>query len=167
MKGWVVGAVALVTSLVGCAGGPDMANIDSSGTAIIAFGDSLTYGEGASGGHDYPSLLSRHIGRDVINAGVNGETSRGALQRLQSDVLSQHPLLVIVEFGGNDFLQRLPRAETFANLDAIVRRIQEKGAMVVLASVPPGLIGDATRGEFLKIAKARRAALRRTSWMAS
>jgi len=150
--------VAGVILLAGCSGRPDVANLDSKGSAIICFGDSLTKGEGASAGHDYPSLLGKALGREVINAGVNGETTREALQRLETDVLKKDPRLVIVEFGGNDFLQHLPWEETFTNLDTIIRRIEAQGAMVVLVGVQAGLFGDAAGPDYRKIASTRRAA---------
>ncbi len=152
-----VGILALVV-LAGCPSRLDVANRDAQGSTIICFGDSLTQGLGASPAHDYPSLLAEALGRDVINAGVNGNTTRDALQRLTADVLARTPQLVIVQFGGNDFLRKVPRKETFANLDEIVRRIQARGAMVVLVGVQPGLLGDATRKDYQKIARTRRAA---------
>ncbi len=54
-------------------------------------------------------ILERLIGRRVINAGLNGDTIRSALVRLQSDVLKKEPYLVIVELAGNDFLQRISK----------------------------------------------------------
>ena len=54
----------------------------AAGQRIIAFGDSLTFGTGASGGMDYPSQLSKMITRPVINAGRPGDTTASALQRL-------------------------------------------------------------------------------------
>jgi lysophospholipase L1-like esterase len=156
---WRILGAALggLLALGGCSRRPDVANLDSKGTAIICFGDSLTQGEGASPGRDYPSLLAKALGKPVINAGVAGETTHDALRRLEADVLAMHPRLVIVELGGNDFLRQLPWAETFANLEAIVRRIQERGAMVVILGVQPGLLGDAARGEYRRVARARRA----------
>jgi acyl-CoA thioesterase I len=110
----------------------DVANLDSRGTNIIAFGDSLTAGFGAGQGEDYPSKLSASIGAPVINAGVNGDTTESALARLDNDVLTQSPRIVIVGLGGNDFLRRVPIQTTEANLRTIVQRIKASGAMVVL-----------------------------------
>lgn len=155
---WGVLGAGLIAVAGGCSARPAVANLDSRGSAIICFGNSLTKGEGASTGRDYPSLLATTLGREVINAGVSGETTRDALRRLEADVLAKDPRLVIVEFGGDDFLQQLGRKETFANLDTIVRRIQARGAMVVPVGVPSGLLGDAARGEYRKIARTRRAA---------
>jgi acyl-CoA thioesterase-1 len=109
-----------------------VANLDSHGSAIIAFGDSLTAGYGAGAGEDYPSGVSRRLSIAVMNAGVSGDTTDSALARLDDDVLSRDPRIVLVGLGGNDFLQSVPIATTEANLRTIVRRIREAGAMVVL-----------------------------------
>ncbi len=110
----------------------DVANLDSRGTSIIAFGDSLTAGVGASSDDTYPSQLAAAIGETVVNAGVSGDTSGAALARLERDVLPNDPRIVIVGLGGNDYLQNVPIAKTEETLRAIVRRIQDAGAMVVL-----------------------------------
>lgn len=107
-------------------------NLGSKGSAVIAFGDSLTAGYGAPAGEDYPSRLGQNIGVSVVNAGVSGDTTESAAARLDADVLAQNPRIVIVGLGGNDFLRRVPVATTEANLRGIVRRIQGAGAMVVL-----------------------------------
>jgi lysophospholipase L1-like esterase len=107
-------------------------NLDSRGSNVIAFGDSLTSGYGASPGEDYPSHLSSLLGVPVINAGVSGDTTEGALARVDADVLANDPRIVIVGLGGNDFLRGVGIASTEANLRAIVKEIQRGGAMVVL-----------------------------------
>lgn len=115
-------------------------NLDSKGSAVIAFGDSLTAGYGAGPGEDYPSRLAQAVGVSVTNAGLSGETTESAAARLDADVLAQDPRIVIVGLGGNDFLRRVPIATTEANLRDIVRRIQGAGAMVVLLGFRfPGL----------------------------
>ena len=107
-------------------------NLGSRGTAVIAFGDSLTAGYGALAGQDYPSKLSGLVGTTVVNAGVSGDTTEGALARIDRDVLAKSPRIVIVGLGGNDYLRGVPISSTEANLRAISRRISDAGAMVVL-----------------------------------
>jgi len=135
----------------------DIANRDNPGRNIICFGDSITEGWGAGVGEDYPSLLRKRVSRPVINAGRSGDTTGEALQRLEEDVLSADPYLVIVELGANDYLKQAPRQQTFKNLDEIVSRIQERGAMVVLAEVRVGLLRDEYYEGLRAIAENRRA----------
>jgi lysophospholipase L1-like esterase len=68
----------------------------------------------------------------VLNAGVSGDTTESATARLEPDVLSKDPRIVIIGLGGNDFLQGVPLSTTEAGLRAIVRKIQGAGAMVVV-----------------------------------
>jgi acyl-CoA thioesterase-1 len=127
-------AIALVAVMLGYRFWPrsaNVANLDSRGTTIVAFGDSLTAGYGAGPGEDYPSRLAAMLNTPVVNAGVSGDTTESALARVD-DVLAKNPRIVIVGLGGNDFLRRAPIETTKANLASIVRRIQGQGAMVVL-----------------------------------
>ena len=138
--------------LLSTACGHKVANQDSTGKNIICFGDSLTEGYGAKPGEDYPSVLSKLLDQPVINAGVSGNTTRQALERLQSDVLSKDPKLVIVQFGGNDFFRKIPRNETRDNLDQIALKIQEKGAMAAIVGVRIGLLVDEYDEVFKQVA---------------
>ena len=128
-------------------------NLQSRGENIICFGDSLTEGVGAGNGEDYPSLLTRQMPYPVINAGRRGDTSADGLSRLERDVLGGNPRLVIVLFGGNDFLRQIPLSETRKNLEEIVRRIQEHGAMVLLVGLRLGLFTDEYGPIYKEIAK--------------
>ncbi len=148
--------IILITVAIGACG-PKIANIDStSGKTIICFGDSLTEGYGAKPGEDYPSVLAKLLNQPVINAGISGNTTRQALERLQIDVLNNDPRLVIVQFGGNDFFRKIPRSETRDNLDQIVLKIQEKGAMVAIAGVRIGLLVDEYDEVYKQVAKNRK-----------
>jgi acyl-CoA thioesterase-1 len=109
-----------------------VANLQSRGSAIIAFGDSLTAGYGAPASEDYPSRLSNLIGAAVLNAGVSGDTTETALARLDPDVLARDPRIVIVGLGGNDFLHGVAISTTEANLRTIIRKIHDAGAMVII-----------------------------------
>ena len=83
------------------------ANIPPPDGPIVAFGDSLTAGVGATAGQDVVSELERRLGESIINEGVSGDTTEDALARLESDVLARDPSVVIVWLGGNDILGRL------------------------------------------------------------
>lgn len=115
---------------------------------ILAFGDSLTAGYGLAQQDAFPARLEaalKQVGIDasVTNAGVSGDTTSAALQRL--DWLLQGPWdLVIVELGANDGLRGVDPALTRNNLARIVERIRKSGATVLLAGMkaPPNLGRD-------------------------
>ncbi len=134
----------------------EIRNLDAKGKNIICFGDSLTFGYGASPGEDYPSALGKLINLPVINAGVDGDTTFSALDRL-SDILTKDPRLVIVEFCGNDFIKKIPRADTIKNLSIIIDRIQEKGVMVALVDISAGMFFQEYRADFKKLAAEKKA----------
>mgnify|MGYP001222886883 CR=1 FL=1 len=103
---------------------------------VLAFGDSLTHGNGAPEGQAYPEVLAGLLQRTVINAGVPGEISEAGLRRLPQVLDEYRPQLVILCHGGNDFLQRLDRTRTAANLAAMVELTRASGADVILLGVP-------------------------------
>ena len=84
----------------------DIANLPTPNGPIIALGDSITFGIGASTGEDYVSELEDRLGVNIINAGVSGDTTRDALERLEDDVLDRNPSAVIIFLGGNDEIRR-------------------------------------------------------------
>ena len=102
---------------------------------IICFGDSLTYGTGAVPGMDYPSQLSKMISKPVINAGAPGDTTASALTRLQRDVLSRSPDMVLITLGGNDLKNGVAKDVAFKNLKRIVKSIQGQGARVIIGGL--------------------------------
>ena len=65
------------------------------------------------------------------------------MARIERDVLSRRPRLAVVEFGGNDFLRRLPVEETLRNLETIVNTLIREGMMVMILEVTIGPEGDA------------------------
>ena len=113
---------------------------------IVVFGDSLTAGFGLPREDAFPARLEAalrargHHWR-VIDAGVSGDTSAGGLARVDW-VLAEVPAAVIVELGANDGLRGLPTDRLEANLDAILVRIRETDAAVLLAGMrAPGNFG--------------------------
>lgn len=134
-------AALLIAGLSGCGSkGPRVAPVGPN-DVIVAFGDSLTFGTGATEAESYPAVLAQLIGRKVVRSGVPGEVTAGSLQRLQAVIDENRPALVIVCLGGNDLLRRVDDAEIVANLREIVKVIRASGSSVVLVGVPrPALI---------------------------
>lgn len=137
----------------------EVKNIDSQGRQIICFGNSITAGSGVSKQAAYPYLLSELLGISVINAGRGGEVSSDGLRRLDEDVLSHQPRLVIIEFGGNDFLRKLPLSETVNNIRIMTQAIQANGAMVAIADVSSGMIMKNYRKSYKRLARQTKAIL--------
>jgi acyl-CoA thioesterase-1 len=114
---------------------------------IVALGDSLTAGYGLAAGDGFTDRLEARLKADghdvsVVNAGVSGDTSKGGLARLDWSV-PDGTSLVIVELGANDALRGIAPAETRANLDAILTRLEERNIPVLLA----GMIAPPNMGE--------------------
>ena len=103
---------------------------------ILAFGDSLTYGTGASAGHDYPGILSELTAREVINEGVPGEISGDGLKRLPLLLDEYQPELLILIHGGNDMLRNIPNQQTADNLNQMIAEANSRQIAVVMLGVP-------------------------------
>ncbi len=117
---------------------------------IVAFGDSLTAGLGVAQEDAYPAQLQRRLEEAgyryrVINAGVSGDTTAGGVRRVDW-VLNSKPSIVILELGANDGLRGIDPAQTRANLDTIIQRLQAAGVTVILAGMklPPNYGKDYT-----------------------
>jgi acyl-CoA thioesterase I len=108
---------------------------------VLAFGDSLTYGTGAAEAQSYPAQLERLIGRRVVRAGVPGEVTAQALERLPGALDEYAPRLLLLCIGGNDFLRRLPGAQAERNVRAMIELARRRGVDVLLIGTPePGLL---------------------------
>lgn len=118
----------------------------------VAFGDSLTAGYGAAPGNDYPSALSKKIGRPILNRGVSGATTQSSLSRVD-EIVRLQPRVVLLCLGGNDGLQQLPVSTTFGNLSTMIDRFQESGSFVVLIGVRGASVSDRYASPFKKLAK--------------
>lgn len=106
---------------------------------IIAVGDSLTAGLGVDQNNAWPYVLEEKLHENgfnwqIINAGISGETSSGALSRMKW-ILAQKPDIVILETGANDGLRGIPVSVIKENIRKAVQLLKENNVTVILAGM--------------------------------
>lgn len=131
---------------------------------VLFFGTSLTAGYGLQPALAYPGMIQRKsdstdVPITAINAGLSGETSAGAVRRIEW-ALKRPADIVVVETGGNDALRALDPDTLESNLAEIVSRIREiqPKARILLAvmEAPPNLGARYTarfRNAYVAVAK--------------
>ncbi|MDG2177007.1 MAG: arylesterase [Gammaproteobacteria bacterium] len=125
--------------LMACGDAVQMTPLSSDAT-ILAFGDSLTAGNGASEEGSYPAQLSLLLNRLVINAGISGEESSEGKTRVAALLDTHRPQLLILCHGGNDLLRKRPVSELEGNLMEMIAMARARGIEVLLLGVPaPGV----------------------------
>ncbi len=122
---------------------------------VLFFGTSLTAGYGLDPAIAFPRLIEELATTDgtpieAVNAGLSGETSAGAVRRI--DWTLRKPVdVVIIETGGNDALRALDADSLEKNLSALVERTKaaQPNARILLAvmEAPPNL-GPMYTGRF-------------------
>ena len=165
----VGGAGLLLVTLAGCARDKKTAQPVPPGSTVLALGDSLTFGTGASAETSYPTVLAGLTGWNVVNAGVPGDTSAQALARLPALLAEHQPKLVIVSIGGNDFLRKLPESDTRTHVHAICKQSLAAGAQVLLVAVPRATVAAALgqmtdHALYAEVAKDLKIPLQREAW---
>ena len=125
----------------------DSASSATSKVTVLFFGTSLTAGYGLDPGLDFPTLIAKKSESTptpiiAVNAGLSGETSAGAVRRIEW-ALRKPADIVVIETGGNDALRALDPDSLEANLDAIVtkaRKAQPQARiLLVVMESPPNL----------------------------
>lgn len=165
----VGGAGLLLVTLAGCGRDKKTAQPVPPGSTVLALGDSLTFGTGASAETSYPTVLAGLTGWNVVNAGVPGDTSAQALARLPALLAEHQPKLVIVSIGGNDFLRKLPESDTRAHVHAICKQSLDAGAQVLLVAVPRATVAAALgqmtdHALYAEVAEDLKIPLQREAW---
>lgn len=111
---------------------------------LLILGDSLSAAYGIPVKSGWVALLEQRLAKqdyavNVVNASISGETTRGAMTRLDTLLQNHQPDFAIVELGGNDGLRGFPFTEIEQNLTVIVRKMMQTGSEVLLVpmQLPP------------------------------
>lgn len=129
-----------------------LAESPSAKVTVLFFGTSLTAGYGLDPGVAFPRLVETMAAESgtpivAVNAGLSGETSAGAVRRIEW-VLRQRADVVIIETGGNDALRALNADSLKTNLRAIVRQVKaaqpEARILLAVMEAPPNFGAEYT-----------------------
>ena len=140
--------------------------------AVVALGDSITNGvrPGVKADETFAAVLAARLKANVLNVGVGGERTDGALARLDKDVLAHRPRVVLVMYGTNDSYvdigktaPRLTVEKYRDNLILLIDTLRKGGAEPVLMTEPrwaPGAkngVGESPNDRLEKYVEACRA----------
>lgn len=146
MKHFITLILFTLLSACGADTAPQLSKLPND-AVILAFGDSLTNGNGAERNNSYPAVLAALSGRTVINDGISGEESGPGLKRLPAALEQYEPELLILCHGGNDMLRKKNLATMESNIRQMIKLAQDKNIPVVLLGVPkPGLFPSTYEG---------------------
>jgi acyl-CoA thioesterase-1 len=111
---------------------------------ILILGDSLSAAYGLQQEQGWVKLLQDKYNDEqadiaLVNASISGETSGGALRRLDALLTQYQPTHVLIELGANDGLRGFPVNKMQANLTALIQKSQAANAMTALMEIyiPP------------------------------
>lgn len=117
---------------------PVACNLQVPQPRVLAFGDSLVAGYGATTDGGFVTLVSRTLNVPIVNQGRSGDTTESAQLRLDA-ALSLKPDITLILLGGNDALRQVPVPEVEENLKETVEAFVESGSQVVLLGVLGGI----------------------------
>lgn len=132
----LLAGVPAITLLSACGKRKASATALKSNAHVLALGDSLTHGYGAPPDAAWPVKLGELTGWQVENAGVNGDTSEGALQRLPGLLSGQSYDAILIGIGGNDMLRGVSAAATRDNLVELITQARAHTPYVAVLATP-------------------------------
>ena len=122
---------------------------------ILAIGDSMTAGYGVARELSYPAQLEQELNKRgyayrVVNLGVTGSTTTQAMSRLNRG-LALSPEIVIIQLGGNDVSQGIPRNVSRENIRTMIERFKPGGARLFLAGGRFSYLDDLAREQGIAV----------------
>ena len=114
---------------------PALSNTAYSAT-VVAFGDSVTTGKGQT---PYSTYLQGILGSGytVINQGVQGETTRSGVDRIDGVLQSTNPQYIIIMEGENDAFWGYSASSVKFNLSMMINKSNSLGVTAILSTLTP------------------------------
>ena len=109
---------------------------------LVAIGDSITWGYPYGPLESWVKMAADSIGIEIINRGVNGETTNEMMARFEPDVIGAHPDACIIMGGANDAFAGESASRVAAHIDAMVDAAKKAGMRVFLGMPPQILISE-------------------------
>jgi len=106
---------------------------------IVCIGDSITFGYEINDLKKWTSLLNVELQKEVINCGVNGDTTAGMLGRFDNIFNMYNPTHVIITGGTNDLWFGLKDEQIIANIFTMARQAKFRG-VIPIVGIPPATI---------------------------
>ena len=104
---------------------------------IVAVGDSITYGFPYLPNASWVHLVASELGIQIINKGINGDTTAGMLDRFRSDVLKHKPSHVIIMGGANDAFAGAEAEKVVHNIRLMAELALDHGVMPMIGLPTP------------------------------
>ena len=97
---------------------------------FIFLGDSLTFGYGVKPKDNWVHKLSEYLKLNILNKGVNGNTTTDMLFRFYEDVVSNSPKSLFIMGGTNDLLSNRPVSKIIENMEVMIKEAFAKNIKV-------------------------------------
>lgn len=91
---------------------------------IVALGDSLTYGFGVYKSECWLELTKNTLNIEILNKGINGDTTSGMLSRSYRDAIEINPNYVIIMGGTNDLFKNTPPKNIKENILELIKEAE-------------------------------------------
>ena len=108
---------------------------------FVFIGDSLTFGYGVNKNENWVYKLQTSLNFNIINKGVNGNTTVDMLSRFSTDVINNAPSLIFIMGGTNDLLCNRSLTSIIKNLEIMIKESLSINSKVILG-IPPTIIGS-------------------------
>lgn len=103
---------------------------------FVFLGDSLTFGYGVKPNEGWVYLLSKYTDYNIINKGINGDTTVSMMDRFYNDVASNNPDYIFIMGGTNDLLLGRSLKYIIDNISELINDSKKLTSNIIIG-IPP------------------------------